>query len=210
VSHPLSPGGHTFAILDACVLLPSRLSDVLFDLMLEGLYFAHWTASVESEFLRNWALVHTSASDAGPKRLHAFRRATKFGHLILGDEQEAFLARVPNRVHKNDRHLVSAALVLLHGFDEEEDASTRRVFIVTENLRHLAVNDTRRLGVEVVSAGAFLNLIFDANPQRTCEAIEKSLRDLKNPPYSKANLLSALRLHGASRLTAGLAKQWTL
>ena len=34
--HPLSPGGNTLVILDACVLLPSRLSDVLFDLMLEG------------------------------------------------------------------------------------------------------------------------------------------------------------------------------
>ena len=43
----------TLAILDACVLLPSRLSDVLFDLMLEGLYFAYWTSGVEAEFLRN-------------------------------------------------------------------------------------------------------------------------------------------------------------
>jgi len=39
--HPLTPGGNTLVILDTCVLLPSRLSDVLFDLMLEGLYFAY-------------------------------------------------------------------------------------------------------------------------------------------------------------------------
>jgi hypothetical protein len=210
VSHPLSPGGHTFVVLDACVLLPSRLSDVLFDLMLEGLFFAHWTASVEGEFLRNWALVHTSATDAGPKRLNAFRRAAKFEHLIYGDEQEEFLAQVPSRVHANDRHLVSAALVLAKGSDEEEDASTNRVFIVTNNLRHLAVSETRHLGVEVVSAGAFLDLIFKADPKRTCESIEKSLRELKSPPYSKASLLSALHLHGAPGLTAGLAKQWNL
>ena len=44
--HPLTPGGNTLAILDTCVLLPSRLSDVLFDLMLEGLYFAYWTGDV--------------------------------------------------------------------------------------------------------------------------------------------------------------------
>jgi hypothetical protein len=29
--HPLSPGGNTLVIFDTCVLLPSRLSDVLFD-----------------------------------------------------------------------------------------------------------------------------------------------------------------------------------
>ena len=37
--HPLSPGGNTLVVLDTCVLLPSRLSDVLFDLMLAGLRF---------------------------------------------------------------------------------------------------------------------------------------------------------------------------
>ena len=52
--HPITPGGNTLVILDTCVLLPSRLSDVLFDLMLEGLYFAYWTGDVEAEFLRNW------------------------------------------------------------------------------------------------------------------------------------------------------------
>ena len=46
--HPLSPGGNTLVILDTCVLVPSRLSDVLFDLMLEGLHFAYWTGDVEA------------------------------------------------------------------------------------------------------------------------------------------------------------------
>jgi hypothetical protein len=53
--HPLSPGGNTLVLLDACVLLPSRLSDVLFDLMLAGLYFAYWTADVEAEFFAELA-----------------------------------------------------------------------------------------------------------------------------------------------------------
>jgi hypothetical protein len=210
VLHPLSPGGHTFVVLDACVLLPSRLSDVLFDLMLEGLYFTHWTESVEKEFLRNWAVVHPSAPDAGLKRLHAFRRAAKFGHLIVGDDQQEFLGRVPRQVHANDRHLISGALVLANGFDEEEDSAANRVFIVTDNLRHLAVNETRRLGAEVVRAGTFLDLVFNADPKRTCVAIEKSLHDLKNPPYSKAALSSALCLHGAIGLARGLAEKWGL
>ena len=71
--HPLSSGGNTLVILDACVLLPSRLSDVLFDLMLEGLFFAYWTDEVEAEFLRNWPAVHPDAMQSGAKRLKAFR-----------------------------------------------------------------------------------------------------------------------------------------
>jgi hypothetical protein len=110
--HPLSPGGNTLVILDTCVLLPSRLSDVLFDLMLHGLYFAYWTADVEAEFMRNWPQVHPNASKSGAKRLKAFQRATSNGHLITGYDDTAFMSRVPARVHANDRHLIQGEFVL--------------------------------------------------------------------------------------------------
>src|SRR5450830_1692822 len=107
--HPLSPRGSTLVILDTCVLLPSRLSDVLFDLMLEGLYFVYWTGDVETEFLRNWPQVHPDAAKSGAKRLKAFQRATNNGHLITGYDGGAFMSGVPVRVHGNDRHLIAAA-----------------------------------------------------------------------------------------------------
>lgn len=81
---PTDPGGNTLVILDTCVLLPSCLSDVLFDLMLEGLYFVYWTGDVEAEFLRNWPLVHPDASKSGAKRLKAFQRAANNWYLITG------------------------------------------------------------------------------------------------------------------------------
>jgi hypothetical protein len=111
--HPLSSGGNTLVILDACVLLPSRLSDVRFDLMLEGLYFAYWTDVVEAVFLRNWPAVHPDAVQSGARRLKAFPRATRNGHMIFGHDRPATMQRVPARVQANDRHLVAAALVLL-------------------------------------------------------------------------------------------------
>jgi hypothetical protein len=208
--HLLSPGGSTLVILDACVLLPSRLSDVLFDLMLEGLYFANWTSDVEAEFLRNWPVVHPAAAKSGPKRLKAFQRATNHGHLITGYDDEAFMSRVPARVHKNDRHLVAAALVLIHGLDEEDDPALHHVVIVSDNTKHLAVADTRKLGIEVVKAGAFVDGMFEAEPQRSIHAISKSLSDLKKPPYSRQEMLAALRLHGARVTAAGLAPSWAI
>ncbi len=202
--HPLSPGGNTLAILDTCVLLPSRLSDILFDLMLEDLYFTYWTGDVEAEFLRNWPQVHPDASKSGAKRLKAFQRATNNGHLITGYDDNAFMSRVPARVHDNDRHLIAAALVLVNGLGEENDPTLHKVMIVSDNTKHLAVTDTRTLGVEVVKAGVFLDSLFTAAPQRTSQALAKSLSDLKKPPYSKAELVAALRLHGAKATAAGL------
>jgi len=202
--HPLSPGGNTLVILDTCVLLPSRLSDVLFDLMLEGLYFSYWTGDVEAEFMRNWPHVHPDASKSGAKRLKAFQRATSNGHLITGYEDTAFMSRVPARVHNNDRHLIAAALVMVNGLDEEDDPARHKVMIVSNNTKHLAVSDTRKLGIEVIKAGAFVDRLFDAAPARVSRAIARSLSDLKKPPYSVAELVAALRLHGAQATAAGL------
>lgn len=204
--HPLSPGGNTLVILDTCVLLPSRLSDVLFDLMLEGLYFAYWTSDVETEFLRNWPQVHPDASKSGAKRLKAFQRATNHGHLITGHDGTAFMDYVPARVHDNDRHLIAAALVMVNGLDEEDDPAQHKVMIVSDNTKHLAVADTRKLGIEVIKAGAFVDRLFDAAPARVSQAIAKSLSDLTKPPYTVAELVDALRLHGAKATAAGLER----
>src|SRR5471030_2476928 len=66
--HPLSPGGITHALLDANVLLPPRLSDVIFDLCLEGLFSARWSVEIEAEFLRHWPLVVARAAKSGAVR----------------------------------------------------------------------------------------------------------------------------------------------
>lgn len=202
--HPLTPAGNTLVILDACVLLPSRLSDVLFDLMLEGMYFVHWTHDVEVEFLRNWPVVHPDAAASGPKRLKAFQRATGNTHLVLGHGDTANMCRVPGRVQANDRQLVAAALVMVNGLDEEDDPNQHKVLIVSSNTKHLAVADTRKLGIEVVKPGAFLDSLYAIAPERTSQAIAKSISDLKKPPYSRDEMVAALRLHGAQELAKGL------
>jgi len=186
------------------VLLPSRLSDVLFDLMLEGLYFAYWTGDVEAEFLRNWPQVHPDASKSGAKRLKAFQRATNNGHVITGYDNNAFMDHVPARVHDNDRHLIAAALVMVNGLNEEDDPALHKIMIVSDNTKHLAVADTRKLGIEVIKGGAFVDRLFDTAPARVSRAIAKSLSDLTKPPYSKAELVDALRLHGAKATAEGL------
>lgn len=202
--HPLSPRGDTLVLLDACVLLPSRLSDVLFDLMLAGFYFAYWTADVEAEFLRNWPLVHLDAPASGPKRLKAFQRATRHGHLVSGYDNVVFRSRVPTRVQLNDRHLIAAALVLINGLSEEDEPERHKALVVSSNIRHLAVADARQLGIDVVKAGPFLDRLFEADPHRASRAVAKALNDLKQPPYSITEMLAALRLHGAKATADGL------
>ena len=86
----------------------------------------------------------------------------------------------------------------------KDEPAQHKVIIVSDNTKHLAVADTRKLGIEVIKAGAFLDQLFDAAPARASQAITNSLSDLTKPPYTAAELVAALRLHGAKATAEGL------
>lgn len=209
--HPLSPGGTTLAILDACVLLPPRLSDVLFDLSLNGLFMPHWTESIEAEFLRNWKKVvksgsHLSTQNLAQNRLNCFRNATLNRYQIFGEQSEALLAKVPAEVDLNDRHVVSAALALRMASEDSRD----KIFIVTSNDVHMAKSKLMKMGISVVRPGVFIDALCSKAPLRVARTLAKVVSDLKNPPYTKEELLGALLVHGARLTVKSMSARWKL
>lgn len=208
--HPLSPGGLTHALLDTNVLLPPRLSDVLFDLCLEGLFSARWSADIEKEFLRNWPRVAAGVTEAMPaqavkakRRMECYKAAIR-EHEIFGHEMPSVLARVPATVHADDKHVAAAALVLrdyaLPGND--------KVYIVSSNLRDLAVADMKRLGIAVITPGKFIDSLTQANSTRVGLGLDRCVDSLKNSPYTRARILEALLIHGAKTTARHFGQAW--
>jgi hypothetical protein len=221
-SHPLSPAGTTFALLDANVLLPPRLSDVIFDLAGAGLFSARWTEMIEAEFLRNWLAVvdkagrtgtrrpvglRQSSSSKALKRLECYRSAVR-DFEIYGVEEEFVTAQVPDAVDLGDRHVAAAAIVLLNYANRSGSAD--KVFIVSANIKHLAAKEMHAMGIEVVSPGKFIDLLFLADKWTVETALGRTLADLRKPPYTRACLLDALALHGAKETVLHLATMWNV
>lgn len=218
--HPLSPGGTTHALLDANVLLPPRLSDMLFDLFLEGLFSARWSSGIEEEFLRNWPKVVAKARKGSKvlsaqqvkaemskaqRRLACYKGAVP-DHEILGHDQGPVLERVPSDVDAEDRHVAAAGLVLI---DYARQFNTKdKVYIVSSNLKHLAAADMLRLGIQVVPPGEFIDSLTQADSARVGAALEKSINSLNNPQYTHELLLGALLLHGAKNTARHFALAW--
>lgn len=125
----------------------------------KALFFAMDTG-VEQEFLRNWPSVHVTRPLAGPRRLASFQRATRHGHIIAGHHKTLYTSRVPARVDQNDKHLIAAALVMLDSCRADQSPCHHKVFVVSDNTKHLAVKETAQLGVKVYTAGHFLNKLF--------------------------------------------------
>lgn len=203
--HPLSFGGHTLVVLDTCVLLPPRLSDVLFDLYLEGLYFPQWTKDIEAEFLKNWSNVGKNAPNgSAQRRLDCFQAAANNRHEIFGHNKSENIRMVPAQVDPGDRHVISAALVLRAACESEAD----KVIVVTSNIAHMAPKHVEKLGVEVIRPGTFIDNLCEASPERVGLALNRTVNDLKNPPYTQAQLLGALSLHKATATVRWFSKQW--
>lgn len=221
--HPLSPGGSTLAILDANALLPPRLSDLLFDLFKVGLYQPRWTRAIEAEFIRHFGAVALAKTAAERKaimaaplapehiakaeyRLHCFRSAVGPGHEVLLYDKPFYKKMVPPQVNAGDIHLASAALVL-HTLSLEEGAEDK-VFIVSSNLRHLAVKEMAAIGVNAISPGKFIDKLNAAAPASVEIALMKTVTDLKAPPYTKEDVLKLLATHGARESAKFYSSLW--
>lgn len=224
IDHPLSPGGSTLAVLDANVLLPPRLSDLLFDLSLVGLYHARWTPAIEGEFIKHFgaiilaadATIAKATKAASPnqehiaiaqRRLRCFRLAVGPEHEVLLYDKPIYECMVPSNVHFRDIHVASAALVL-RALAQQEGVAADKVFIVSNNLKHLAVKEMAAIGIDVISPGEFIDKLNAAAPARVEAAILKTINDLVAPPYSKADALTLLVKHGAAETAKFYAAHW--
>ena len=196
---------NTLVVLDTCVQLRLRLSDVLMDMRAENLFSAHWTANIEDEFLRNMVKVHGIAQAGAEGRLRAMRaRCPEWDVAMSSADFDA----VPEKVDQKDRHVAAAALALRHLADKdtEDDETTYDVILLTDNVKDFAKTQMKQLGVRVLRPGQFLNEVFDAAPDAVMRAVQQAAKELKKPPYTVAELLYVLQQDGAKRLVSGASK----
>lgn len=197
----------TLVVLDTCVQLKLRLSDVLMDMRAQELFSAHWTESIDNEFLRNMVKVYGIDAAKAEGRLRAMKaRCPEWEVLMSSADFEA----VPEKVDEKDRHVAAAALALRHAADQDtaddEEGVEYDVVLLTENVKDFAKKQMKRLGVRVLLPGQFLDEAFDADPEAVTRAVLQAANELKKPPYTVAELLYVLQQEGAKRLVASMSE----
>lgn len=196
--------GTTLVVLDTCVQLRLRLSDVLMDMRAENLFSAHWTENIDDEFLRNTVKVHGVAQAAAEGRLWAMKRRSPEWEVAMSS---ADFEAVPEQVDEKDRHVAAAALAVRHAADKdtEDEDQAYDVILLTDNVKDLAKKQMKALGVRVLRPGQFLDEAYAANPDAVTRAILQAAKELKKPPYTVAELLFVLQKEGAKRLAGGVS-----
>jgi predicted nucleic acid-binding protein len=155
------------ALLDACVLYPNYLRDILIQLALTDLFRAKWTHLIHEEWMRN---VLKNRPDLKMAQLEIVRDLMdKSVRDCLVREFEWLIPSLA-LPDPSDRHILAAAI-----------ASEANV-IVTFNLKDFPDSVLSKYSIEAKHPDDFIVDIIDLNPLKVMAALETARMRFKNPP----------------------------
>lgn len=177
------------AVLDACVLYPVPIRDLLLSLAAAELYKPKWSALIQEEWSRN---LLANRPDLTAAQLE--RTSTMMNTAFPDADVEGYDVFIPTLTlpDPNDRHVLAAAL------------RAQADVIVTTNLKDFPAAYIRTFDIEVQHPDEFIGNLIDLNPAKALEAFRRQVARLRNPPMEAAQVLNNLRnsslLNTASRL----------
>lgn len=179
------------AFLDASVLYPVSLRNLLMRLTLAGLYQARWSADVHAEWIRAVLRDHPHIPEA---RLHNLRDAMNERAedcLVTGYEPLIATLALPD---PNDRHVLAAAIVAEAGV------------IVTCNLRDFPDASLEPVGIEAQHPDEFVRHLLDLAPDAVADAVRDQQARLVNPPVGMTELLALFERQGLRETASELRR----
>lgn len=160
-------------VLDANVLYPIAVIDLILSLADTNLFHARWSDRIEAEAARNLAERRPALANKIPARFAAMRRAIP--DCIIGHfDHITDKLRLPD---PDDRHVLAAAIV------GHADA------IVTFNLKDFPTDYVRQFGIEVLHPDDFVMNQIDLDQVACLSAIKAMRTGWNSPAYTAMQLV---------------------
>ena len=178
------------AILDANVMFPVNVFDILAQFCIEGLFTAKWSQDIDDEWTRNLL-----ASRVNLTREQVFKRRDRQRIAlpdweVEGEKYQSLIAAI-SLPDINDRHVLAAAIA---GHADS---------IVTFNIKDFPSDVLDQYDIEAIHPDDFICHQLDLIPYQALTAIKHIRLRLKNPPYTAQELLDS---YGRSGLTSTVTK----
>lgn len=177
------------AVLDANVLYPAPLRDLLLQLAVMDVFQARWTEEIHQEWIGALLRNEPQRSPAALDRTRELMNRATRDCLITGFERFVQKVELPD-IH--DRHVVAAAI------------AGHCSVVVTQNLKHFPRVCLAPFGVEAQHPDPFLLSRLRSEPGLFCEALRKVRDRLHRPHYSVSEYLQILHQQGLIKTTDAL------
>lgn len=177
-------------VLDACVLYPSFLRDLLIRLGLTGLYQPKWSATIEDEWQRNLLANRADLTPEQIQRTAALMNTAVPDAMITGFESLIDSVDLPD---VDDRHVVAASV------------RSNSEIIVTFNLKDFPEPALDAFGIEALHPDDFVMDLFDLNRALVLSAVTTQRSNLRRPPLSVDEYLEALLRQGMAKTVKELS-----
>lgn len=169
------------AVLDACVLYPAPLRDLLLHLALEDLFQPRWTEAIHEEWMRAVLETRPDLRREQLERTRDLMNAHAADSLVVGYEELIPGLDLPDPA---DRHVLAAAI---HCGAEA---------IITFNLKHFPAAALATHGISAIHPDEFVGKLLDAAPLEVCAAARRQRLSLKRPPKTVDEFLETLGRQG--------------
>lgn len=180
------------AVLDACVLYPAALRDLLLRLSRAGVYRARLTDRIHDEWI---AALLANRPDLSQELLARTRRLMNMhalDSLVTGYEHLIEQQSLPD---PDDRHVLAAAI------------ASRARAIVTFNIRDFPAAVLAPFGISAIPPDDFICDLWDLDAEAVISTAREHRLALKNPPVPAERLLQTLQDQGLPETVARL-REW--
>jgi hypothetical protein len=172
---------HYTALLEANVLYPAPVRDLLLQLAVTDLYKAKWSVDINREWIESLLANEPPRDRVMLERTRDLMDASARDCLVTGYESLIPSLELPD---PDDRHVLAAALV------------GRCDAIVTSNVKDFPEPIMDRFGIDLKHPDEFLNDHLKLAQGVFCGCVQKIRRRLKDPPYSIDEYLDILTRSG--------------
>lgn len=165
------------ALLDACVLYPAPVRDLLIETANTHVYRARWSNHIHDEWIAAVLKTNAKATPEALSRTRALMDEAVPDALITGYEPIITSVVLPD---PNDRHVLAAAIV------------GRADVIVTANLKHFPADVLAPYGIEAQHPDEFLMHQRDLSHERFLKSVKRIRGRLINPPLTAEQYIESL------------------
>lgn len=161
-------------ILDACVLYPATIRDLLLNLAEQELYSPKWTEIIQDEWIENLLLNRPDLNRSQLERTSNVMNKFFPDAMIIDFEFLIDSVQLPDQ---GDRHVVAAAIF------------SNSPAIVTFNVKDFPSEYLNQFGIQILHPDQFICELHKSNESLTQQAFQNQLDSLKNPPITRDELL---------------------